>query len=131
MRIFWIVWCFVSVCLVSWGLRGILTACLILGACAATDCQQVGGLQSCTEGPDTPVLQITGSASGVGLQESEFTVGEARVLLESVNDAYPSVEDWCFILETHGFETDGAGLLLINETQYEVFENGSIFEKLP
>jgi hypothetical protein len=77
------------------------------------------------------MLQISGSASGVGLQESEFTVGEARVLLEGISDSYPSVEDWSFVLAFHGFDVPEIGMLRADGKNWTVFENGSIFERLP
>lgn len=108
-------------------MKALLVLLLALSTSHALDCQQIGDLQSCTEGPDF-VMAISGSATGSGHQEHSLEA--AGQLIQSVNDAYPRVEDWCFLLETHGFETDGHGRMWINGTEFAIFENGSIFERL-
>ncbi|MFA5376634.1 MAG: hypothetical protein WC455_12880 [Dehalococcoidia bacterium] len=70
-------------------------------------------------------MEISGNASGIGIQE--HSVEAAGQLIESVHDALPNKRSWAmFLLESHGYETDGKSLMWVNGTRYEIAENGSI-----
>lgn len=108
-------------------MKTLLLLILALSTCHALDCQQIGDLQSCTDGPDF-VMAISGSATGSGHQEHSLEA--AGQLIQSVNDIAPSAEDWSYTLAFHGFDVPAPGLLMINGTEFAIFENGSIFERL-
>jgi hypothetical protein len=74
-------------------------------------------------------MEITGNATGIGIQE--HSIEAAGQLIESVHDELPNKRSWAlFLLETHGYETDGKSLLVVNGTEYSIFENGSIKEAM-
>jgi len=79
-------------------------------------------LLACSHGMS---MEISGNASGIGSQE--HSIEAAGQLIESVHDDLPNKRSWAiFLLETHGYATDGKSLLVVNGTEYQVFENGSI-----
>ena len=69
-------------------------------------------------------IEISGNATGIGSQDHSLEA--AGQLIESVHDSHPDARSWCFLLETHGWQTDGRSVLFVNGTEYRVFENGSI-----
>jgi len=70
-------------------------------------------------------MEISGNASGIGSQE--HSIEAAGQLIESVHDGVANKRSWAmFLLESHGYQTDGKSLLFVNGTGYQVFENGSI-----
>jgi len=79
-------------------------------------------LLACSHGMS---MEISGNASGIGSQEHSIEAAGQRI--ESVHDDLPNKRSWAiFLLETHGYATDGKSLLVVNGTEYQVFENGSI-----
>jgi hypothetical protein len=73
-------------------------------------------------------MEISGHYAGTGYQEHSLEA--AGQLIQSVHDSHPNARSWCFLLETHGYSTDGKSLLWINGTEYNIFENGSIMEAM-
>ncbi len=70
-------------------------------------------------------MSISGNASGIGVQDHSLEA--AGQLIESVHDELPNKRSWAmFLLETHGYETDGKSRMWVNGTEYFVAENGSI-----
>jgi hypothetical protein len=109
----------------------LMTFIILHTAQAAPICQTTpGGLESCTEGPDGFIMSVSGSAQGSGFVESDFSVDDARILLSGINDPYPTVEDWSFVLAMHGYDVPSVGVLRADNRTWQVFENGSIFERL-
>jgi hypothetical protein len=70
-------------------------------------------------------MSISGNATGTGVQDHSLEA--AGQLIESVHDELPNKRSWAmFLLETHGYETDGKSRMWVNGTEYFVAENGSI-----
>jgi len=70
-------------------------------------------------------MEVSGNASGIGSQE--HSIEAAGQFIESVHDGVANKRSWAmFLLESHGYQTDGKSLLVVNGTEYQVFENGSI-----
>jgi len=82
-------------------------------------------LVACARGQAT--FEITGNWSGTG--SHEHSIEAAGQLIESVHDGVANKRAWAiFLLETHGWQTDGKSLMWVNGTEYIVAENGTISE---
>jgi len=80
---------------------------------------------ACSINTNAIELNISGYSNGVGIQE--HSIEAAGQLIESVHDELPNKRSWAiFLLETHGWQTDGKSLMWVNGSEYRVFENGSI-----
>jgi len=68
------------------------------------------------------LILLAGCTCGQG--EQEFSVAGALGLIQQ--DDRGSVQDWSFLLATHGYDVPVVGFLVLNETEYQITENGSL-----
>lgn len=67
-------------------------------------------------------MGIMGNVTGEGLHE--WSLANAAGLISQ--DERGSVQDWSFLLCTHGYDVPVVGVLVLDGERYEIAENGSI-----
>jgi len=67
-------------------------------------------------------MEISGNVSGEG--SHEWSLANAAGLISQ--DERGNVQDWSFLLCTHGYDVPVVGILVLDGARYEIAENGSI-----